>query len=92
MKKLREEDGLGSDEEEDDESKWEGWDVETDSSESSDDEEWINVDSDDDKAIEVSDSDDEDEKKMDDKPDEAQPQRVSTLVTTKVRHQWTPMI
>lgn len=79
MKKLREEDGVGTDND-DDESKWEGWDVETDSSDSSD---WINVGSDDD--IVISDSDDE-RKTTDEshKAESSQPLRVSTLATSKV--------
>ncbi|KAF9532363.1 protein required for actin cytoskeleton organization and cell cycle progression [Crepidotus variabilis] len=84
MKKLREEDGIETDDE-DDESKWEGWNAETDSSESSDDEPWINVDSDDDRDIEVSDSENDTEKKMvEDAPAEPHSQRVSTLATTKI--------
>ncbi|KAI0670697.1 SDA1-domain-containing protein [Trametes maxima] len=62
LKKLREEDGVASgDEEEDDKAAWEGWDVESDSDESSDG--WINVDSDSDGDLEVSDSEDEDDKR-----------------------------
>ena len=60
---MREEDGAASgDEGEDDEAAWEGWDVESDSSEDSS-EGWIDVDSDSDEDIEVSDSEDEDGKK-----------------------------
>ena len=60
---MREEDGGASgDEGEDDEGAWEGWDVESDSSEDSS-EGWIDVDSDSDEDIEVSDSEDEDGKK-----------------------------
>jgi len=85
MRKLREEDGIESDSE--DESKWEGWDVETDSSESPDEEGWINVESDDEDIV-VSDSEDEAAKKENGKgegPGESlQPPRVSTLATTKV--------
>jgi protein SDA1 len=86
MRQLREEDGVES--EDDDESKWEGWDVETDSSESSDDEGWMEVDSDSDKDIVVSDSDDEGDKKEKAPPSEAEPSeppRLSTLATTKVK-------
>jgi protein SDA1 len=86
MRQLREEDGVTSDD--DDESKWEGWDVETDSSESSDDEDWIDVDSDSDKHIVVSDSEDEDNEKEKDPPFVAQPvqpPQPSTLATTKVK-------
>ena len=84
MRQLREEDGVESDY--DDESKWEGWDVETDSSESSDDEGWMDVDSD--KDIVVSDTDDEDGK-MDKDPaleiQTLQAPQPSTLGTTKVK-------
>ncbi|TBU28964.1 SDA1-domain-containing protein [Dichomitus squalens] len=60
LKKLREEDGAASgDEDEGDEAAWEGWDVESDSSEESSDG-WLDVDSDSDEDIEVSDSEDED--------------------------------
>lgn len=79
MRQLREEDGVESDG--DNESKWEGWDIETDSSESSDDGAWIDVDSD--KDIVVSDSDDEDGKE-EKEPQASQPPRQSILATTKV--------
>ncbi|KAI0646751.1 SDA1-domain-containing protein [Trametes meyenii] len=63
LKKLREEDGVASgDEEEDNEAAWEGWDVESDSDESSDG--WVNVDSDSDEDLEVSDSEDEEDKRI----------------------------
>lgn len=81
MKRLREEDGVESD----DESKWEGWDVETDSSESSDDEGWIDVDSDSNRDIMVSDSEDEDDEKEKDPVLDVQPPQPSTLGTTKVK-------
>ncbi|KAI1790715.1 SDA1-domain-containing protein [Ganoderma leucocontextum] len=62
LKKLREEDGVATgDEEEDEEGAWEGWDVESDSSEESSDG-WIGVDSDSDNDLEVSDSEDEADK------------------------------
>ena len=84
MRQLREEDGVESDD--DGESKWEGWDIETDSSESSDDEGWMDVDSD--KDIVVSDSDDEDGKMGKDPALEIQTLQApqpSTLGTTKVK-------
>ncbi len=83
MKKLREEDGVET-EDDDDESKWEGWDVETDSSDSSDEEDWINVDSNDNDIV-VTDSEDE-EKPTEESPkaESSQPLRVSTLATSKV--------
>lgn len=60
LRKLREEDGVASDaeEEEDDEGAWEGWDVEEDSSDESEDG-WVNVESDS-EDLEISDSEDED--------------------------------
>lgn len=86
MKQLRKEDGLESDE--DDESKWEGWDLESDSTESSDDEDWIDVDSDSGKDIVFSDSDDGDDKEEKRSPSEvqaSQSSRHSMLATTKVK-------
>jgi protein SDA1 len=79
---------------EDDEAAWDGWDVETDSSEdSSADEGWINVVSDD-EPLEVSDDEDNaDEKrapqtkvkvKADEQSLEPPISRISTLATTKV--------
>ncbi|KAI0747789.1 actin cytoskeleton organization and cell cycle progression protein [Daedaleopsis nitida] len=62
LKKLREEDGIASGDEEDDEAAWEGWDVETDSSDESSDG-WVDVDSDGEEDLEISDSEDEDDKK-----------------------------
>ncbi|KAI0653204.1 actin cytoskeleton organization and cell cycle progression protein [Cubamyces menziesii] len=62
LKKLREEEGVASGEEdEDDEAAWEGWEVESESEESSDG--WISVDSDTDEDLEISDSEDEDDKR-----------------------------
>ncbi|KAI0332066.1 actin cytoskeleton organization and cell cycle progression protein [Cubamyces sp. BRFM 1775] len=62
LKKLREEEGVASgDEEEDDEAAWEGWEVESESEESSDG--WISVDSDTESDLEISDSEDEDDKR-----------------------------
>ena len=59
---MREEDGVASgDEPEDDGAAWEGWDVESDSSDESSDG-WIEVDSDSDEDLEISDSEDEDGK------------------------------
>ncbi|OJT14212.1 Protein sda1 [Trametes pubescens] len=62
LKKLREEDGIVSgDEDEDETAAWEGWDVESDSDESSDG--WISVESDGDDDLDISDSEDEGDKK-----------------------------
>jgi protein SDA1 len=83
MKKLREEDGVET-EDDDDESKWEGWDVETDSSDSSDEEDWINVDSDDNDIV-VTDSEGEEKPTEESsKAEPSQPLRISTLATSKV--------
>ncbi|KAA1473975.1 SDA1-domain-containing protein [Dentipellis sp. KUC8613] len=78
---LREEDGVAEGEEVDE---WDGWDVESNSSEeSSDSGGWINVDSDGDDNIDVSDSDDEAEKKAEEEKAE-EPSLPSTLATTKI--------
>lgn len=85
--------------EEGDAKAWEGWDVESDSSEESDDSDWKNVESDGEEAFYVSDSDDEKPKKKkegdtdvdaekDDVKTEDAPveegKRISNLATTKV--------
>jgi protein SDA1 len=66
---------------------WQGWDVESDSSEESDSEDWISVD-DDNCDLVISDSDDEGQpRKKDIVVDEIVPAdtpRISTLATTKV--------
>ena len=58
-KQMREEEGIesGDEHEEDDDAAWDNWEVESDSSESS--EGWISVSSDSDDDIEISDSEDE---------------------------------
>ena len=58
---MREEDGVATGDEEDDEGAWEGWDIESDLSEESS-YGWLSVDSDSDNDIEVSDSEDEADK------------------------------
>lgn len=65
LKQLRAEEGIESgDDEEDDEAAWEGWDVESDSSDSSSESgDWINVPSDGEDHLSLSDSEDEDGKK-----------------------------
>jgi hypothetical protein len=86
LQQLREEEGvdLGDD---DDESMWQGWDVESDNSDSdSEDEEWINVDDSDNNDLIISDSEDEAEKAKAPQGDATSiPSRISTLATTKVR-------
>ncbi|KAG6845041.1 hypothetical protein H0H87_001378 [Tephrocybe sp. NHM501043] len=79
LQSLREEEGvvLG---EEDDEGAWDGWDVESDASDSDSEDEWHNV-SDDEDNIVISDSEDEAEKAN---PKSEAPPRISTLATTKV--------
>ncbi|KAF8969872.1 protein required for actin cytoskeleton organization and cell cycle progression [Flammula alnicola] len=86
LQKLREEDGvdLGDD---DDESMWQGWDVESDESNSDSSEEWINVDDDDNDALVISDSEDEGDLPKDkatEDPNSSNPLRISTLATTKI--------
>ncbi len=88
MKKLRDEEGVDLDDAEDDDAGWEGWDVESDSSEESS-EGWVDIESDGDDLV-VSDSDDEDAAKGH-PPEEGTAQvdgadasRISTLATTKV--------
>ncbi|KAL4249562.1 Protein SDA1 [Abortiporus biennis] len=100
LQKLREEDGVDMDNlDEDDEGAWDGWDVESDTSEESADG-WIDVESDGEDLV-VSDSDDEDKPKKgkgkqkatnddDDDNDEemaaelTEPARISSLATTKI--------
>ena len=88
MQKLRKEDSLDLDGEDDD-AVWQGWDIESnDSDEDSDeDEDWINVDDDDDEPLVISDSEDENEKAKDDRAtrhESPNPPRISTLATSKV--------
>lgn len=90
MQKLREEDGLNSDGEDDD-AVWQGWDIESDDSDedSDEDEDWINVDDDDDdEPLVISDSEDENEKAKNDRATPSRkspnPTRISTLATSKV--------
>ncbi|KAI0085392.1 actin cytoskeleton organization and cell cycle progression protein [Irpex rosettiformis] len=96
LKQLREEDGVLSGDDVDDEAAWEGWDVESDSSSESS-EGWIEVESDDDDDLQISDSEDEHEKPRGDKSKIAtaeavnnqavegnEPSRVSSLATAKI--------
>lgn len=89
------------DEDEGEEKGWQGWDVESDSEESSSsDGDWMNVDSDDDNDVfDVSDSEDERIQKAKEAaelegvtPDAPEAKRVSTLATTKVHIQCIIMI
>lgn len=70
-----------------DESAWQGWDVDSDSSDESESEGWIDVDDNND-ALNISDSEDEGDKlpsaapKNDEAPTAST--RISTLATTKV--------
>ncbi|KAH9830989.1 SDA1-domain-containing protein [Rhodofomes roseus] len=98
LQKLREEEGVASDAEGDDEAGWEGWDLESDSSEESDvSEGWIDVDSGGEDDLDISDSEDEADKKDakgkskakgEDEPpakaDETAAARISLLATTKI--------
>ncbi|TCD67655.1 Severe Depolymerization of Actin [Steccherinum ochraceum] len=64
LKRLREEDGAEEgDMDDDDEAGWENWDVESDSSDESSSDGWMDVDSDGDDDLEVSDSDDDEDTK-----------------------------
>ena len=82
--------GDAKDAAEDDEAAWNGWDVESDSSEESGSEGWMDVDSGGEDNLDISDSEDEAEKASGSKPSEAAPEaapdpnRISTLATTKV--------
>lgn len=84
FQKLREQDNVVLNED-DDEAAWEGWDVESDSSEDESDG-WLDV-PDDGEDLHISDSEDEADKvaKSADNPTAAAPMaRISTLATTKV--------
>jgi protein SDA1 len=86
LQKLREEDGLNLDGE-DDNAVWQGWDIESnDSDEDSDeDEDWINVDDVEDEPLVISDSEDENENDRATPSHESpNPPRISTLATSKV--------
>ncbi|KAG6865281.1 hypothetical protein C0991_003741 [Blastosporella zonata] len=81
LQSLRDEEGVILGDDEEDEGAWDGWDLESDGSDSESDDEWHNV-SDDDNDLVISDSEDEAEKEKP-KP-EAAPPRISTLATTKI--------
>lgn len=89
MQKLREEDGISLNEKDDD-TVWQGWDIESDSGDdaSDEDEDWINVDDDNDEPLVISDSEDENEKAKNGREDldheSPNPPRISTLATSKV--------
>jgi len=89
LKKLREEEtGIAGDSEneDEDEAAWQGWDVETDSESDSESQGWIDVESDG-EGLEVSDSEDEAptrEPTTTQQEGQEEQDRVSTLATTKV--------
>ena len=91
MQKIREEDGVDLDE--DDDTVWQGWDIESDESDedSDEDEDWINVDDDEDEPLVISDSEDENENekaktgRANQDHESSNPPRISTLATSKVR-------
>ncbi|KAI0688738.1 actin cytoskeleton organization and cell cycle progression protein [Cytidiella melzeri] len=95
IKKLREEDGVPSGDEEDEQAAWDGWDVESDSSEESSNG-WLDVESDGGDGLEISDSEDEHETVERGHKDDVEvvmectevgqdgPSRVSSLATTKI--------
>lgn len=76
----------------DDDTVWQGWDIESnESDEDSDgDEDWINVDDDEDEPLVISDSEDENENenakndRANQGPESPNPPRISTLATSKV--------
>src|SRR6266702_1001508 len=83
------EDELPSDGEEEDEKAWDGWELESESSDdTSDSGGWIDVESDGGDHLSVSDSEDEDKKSNGKLPENEGPSteanRTSTLATTKV--------
>ncbi|KAF7338568.1 Protein SDA1 [Mycena venus] len=82
LQKLRDEENVVM--EEDDETAWNGWDVDSESSDS-DSDGWIDVPDDDDN-LHISDSEDEDKpKEKETAPDTEDPTtRISTLATTKI--------
>jgi|SRR5882762_9446337 protein SDA1 len=91
INKLRKDNNAGEGYDDDDEIAWKGWDVESDASEDSKSEGWMDVDSGN-EDLEISDSDDEQavvtmaQGKSTGDGDERSPNpdRVSTLATTKV--------
>ncbi|KAG6910891.1 hypothetical protein DXG01_006574 [Tephrocybe rancida] len=80
LQSLRDEEGVVLDDEEDQEAAWDGWDVESDKSDSDSEDEWHNV-SEDDNDLVISDSEDEAEREQ---PKSEAPPRISTLATTKI--------
>ncbi|KAJ7771870.1 SDA1-domain-containing protein [Mycena metata] len=84
LQKLRDEENVVMDE--DDEAAWDGWDVDSDSSDS-EPEGWIDVEDDND-DLHISDSEDEDKDKPKEPPSNADAvdpaTRISTLATTKI--------
>ncbi|KAH9978317.1 protein required for actin cytoskeleton organization and cell cycle progression [Russula compacta] len=89
LRTTRGDDGASSDGEEDDEEAWEGWEIESESSDdSSDSRGWIDVESGGEDHLSVSDSDSEHEKRGAQPPENDGPasdaNRTSTLATTKI--------
>ncbi|KAF8516656.1 protein required for actin cytoskeleton organization and cell cycle progression [Gautieria morchelliformis] len=96
FEKLRAEAGEDGAEVEDNEADWDGWEVDSDSSDSSESEGWIDVDSDGDQNLEVSDSEDDTLPNKKNKADATTSNqasedvtsppapRISTLATTKI--------
>jgi len=88
LQQLRQEDGVELGEDDDDDAMWNGWDIDSEESDS-DSDEWHNVDSDDDDDLVISDSEDEKEDKKEETTKNAESEvsaitRISTLATTKV--------
>jgi len=81
LKKLREEQNRND---EDDESAWQGWDVQSNSDESFGTDRWIDVDSENDDHLSISDSDNEQDKTDRGETELDDANRISTLATTKI--------
>jgi len=85
---LREEEGVIVNEDDDESNEaWQNWAIESSPSESSGEEEWIDVSSDSEQGFEISDSEDGQEntaKVEKDEKEQVAVNRLSTLATTKV--------
>jgi hypothetical protein len=86
LQKLRDEDGIMMNDDDDDEAAWQGWDIESDSSDESESEGWIDVE-DNNETLNISDSEDEGDKvkgAQDGGEVPVRSSRISSLATTKV--------
>lgn len=82
LQRLRDEDGVIMNEDDEDEAAWQGWDIESDSSDESESEGWIDVEDNDNNTLNISDSEDEGDKLATGAQNAAT--RRTTLATTKV--------